>query len=131
MSISRREVLKASAGAAALCATGVNLFAADGKKIPVGLELYSVRDDMKKDLPGTIAAVAQMGYVGVEFAGYFGRKADELKKILDDNHIVCPSTHIPGGLDALTGDNFEKSIAFHKTIGCNFLIVPYMDDKKY
>jgi sugar phosphate isomerase/epimerase len=131
MSLSRRNVLKLSATAAALYATGLKAFAQDGKKIPIGLELYSVRDDMKKDVPSTLAAVGKMGYVGVEFAGYFGHGAAELKKLLDDNHLVCPSTHIPGGLMALSADNLQKSIDFHHTLGCNWLIVPFMDAKTY
>ena len=53
-------------------------------KIPVGLQLYSVREDMANDVPGTLKAVAEMGYEGVEFAGYFDYSAEDLKAILDD-----------------------------------------------
>ncbi|MDP6107122.1 MAG: sugar phosphate isomerase/epimerase, partial [Candidatus Brocadiia bacterium] len=52
--------------------------------IPIGLQLYSVRDDSARDLPGTLEAVAKMGYTGVEFAGYHGYGADDLRKMLDD-----------------------------------------------
>ena len=93
MHCSRRDLLKLGLGAAAVCTTGVNLFAADKKKIPIGLQLYSVRNDCQKDLPAVIQAVAKMGYQGVEFAGYYGRKADELRKLLDDNGLKCCGTH--------------------------------------
>ncbi len=93
-----------------------------GFRTSVGVQLYSVRDDCGKDLPGTIAKVAQMGYQGVEFAGYYGRSAADLKKMLDDNGIVCCGTHT--GLDTLLGDNLQKTIDFNKAIGNKYLIVP-------
>ncbi len=93
-----------------------------GFRTQVGVQLYSVRDDCAKDLPGTIAKVAQMGYQGVEFAGYYGRSAAELRQMLDDNGIVCCGTHT--GLDTLLGDNLQKTIDFNKTLGNRYLIVP-------
>lgn len=90
--------------------------------IPIALQLYSVRDDCAKDLLGTLKAVAKMGYAGVEFAGYYGRTAQELKKMLDDLNLKCCGTHI--GLDTLLGDELEKTVEFNKTIGNKFLIVP-------
>ena len=62
--------------------------------IPVGLQLYSIREDCQKDLPGCLSAVAKMGYDGVEFAGYYGRSAAELRKMLDDLNLKALSTHI-------------------------------------
>ena len=50
-------------------------------KLPIGLQLYSVRDAMEKDFAGTIKAVAEMGYDQVEFAGLFGHSAEEVKAI--------------------------------------------------
>lgn len=129
--LSRRQVLKLSASAAALCASGLPAFGADGKKIPIALEMYSLRDDMKKDVAGTIAAVGQMGYKGVEFAGYFGKSAADLRKMLDDAGLVCMSTHIQGGLAALSGDNLAKNIEYHHTLGNHYIIVPYLDHKTY
>ena len=66
--------------------------AASDKKIPVGLQLYSVREQCKIDLPGTVAAVSKIGYRGVEFAGYHGRSAKELRQLLDDNGLVACGT---------------------------------------
>ena len=88
----------------------------------MGLQLYSVRGECGKDLPGTLAAVAKIGYHGVEFAGYYGRKADELKKLLDDNGLKCCGTHT--GWGTILGEKLKETIEFNKTIGNKFLIVP-------
>lgn len=91
-------------------------------RIPIALQLYSVRDDCARDLAGTIAAVAKMGYEGVEFAGYYGFSAEELRKMVDDNGLKVAGTHI--GLDTLLGDELERTVEFNKTLGNDFLIVP-------
>lgn len=90
--------------------------------IPIALQLYSVRDDCAADLPGTVAKVAKLGYDGVEFAGYYGYSAEDIRRILDDNGLKCAGTHI--GIDTLLGDALAPTIEFHQTIGCKFLIVP-------
>jgi sugar phosphate isomerase/epimerase len=125
MNFSRRNMLKLGIGAAGLLAAGVKPLRAEvkiAKKIPIGLQLYSVRDACGKDLPGVLAAVAKMGYQGVEFAGYYGRKAEALRKLLDDNGLKCCGTHT--GLDTLTGNALQGTIEFNKTIGNKYLIVP-------
>jgi len=125
MNFSRRNMLKLGVGAAGLLAAGVKPLRAEvksEKKIPIGLQLYSVRDACGKDLPGVLAAVAKMGYQGVEFAGYYGRKAEGLRKLLDDNGLKCCGTHT--GLDTLTGNALQGTIEFNKTIGNKYLIVP-------
>jgi len=124
-SISRRTFLKMSAAAAALAGVPpAALFAADtygGNKIPFGLQLYSVRDDCAKDLVGTVTAVAKMGYKGVEFAGYHGRDAKTLRKLLDDVGLKCCGTHL--ALDTLLGDKLAPTIEFNRILGNPFLIV--------
>ncbi len=92
------------------------------RQIPFGLQLYSVRGDCGKDLPGTLAKVAKMGYAAVEFAGYYGRNAKDMRKLLDDNGLVCCGTHAQ--FNSLLGDNLPKTIEFNKTIGNKYLIVP-------
>src|SRR5438105_11085129 len=93
-----------------------------GKPLQVGLQLYAVRDDCAKDLPGVLKAVAKMGYTGVEFAGYYGRSAQELRAMLDEDGLKCYGTHI--GLETLLGDNLAKTVEFNKVLGNNMLIVP-------
>lgn len=95
------------------------------KKIPIGVQLYSVREDCKKDLAGTLKAVAQMGYKAVEFAGYYDHSAADLRKLLDENKLTCCGTHT--GLDTLSDEKLAATIEFNKTIGNKFLIVPWMD----
>jgi sugar phosphate isomerase/epimerase len=126
-SVSRRGFLKVGALAAASMSLPELLSAAEQKKIPVGLQLYSLRADAPKDLPKTLEAVAKMGYKGVEFAGYFDKKAAELRKLLDDNGLVCCGTHTP--LETIQPDKLAATIEFNKTLGNKYLMVPYMDGK--
>jgi len=122
--ISRRTMLRFSAGMAAVCATGLPALAADepAKKIPIGLQLYSVRTACTNDLPAVLEAVAKMGYQGVEFAGYYGRKAPDLRRLLDQNGLKCCGTHT--GWDTVQPKNWDATVEFNKTIGNKYLIVP-------
>ena len=95
-----------------------------GKPLKIGLQLYSVRNDCAKDLPGVLKAVAKMGYTGVEFAGYHGRTASELRQMLHDDKLQCYGTHV--ALDALLGDSLEKTMTFCQTLGCKLVIVPWI-----
>jgi sugar phosphate isomerase/epimerase len=130
--LSRREFLKAAAVGA-----GAGLIRLDGlaapagpqagapkKKIPVGVQLYSVRQAASKDLPAVIEAIGKMGYKGVEFAGYYGweAKPKELRKLLDANGLKCCGTHT--GLETVTGDNLKSTADLHAILGNSFLIVP-------
>ena len=139
--LSRRMVLKSGlAAAAGVCALGSIVKGAEEAKkeetpkkarkpMWIGLQLYTVREECKKDFPGTIAAVANMGYQGVEFAGYYDRKPEEIRQMLRDNKIRCCGTHTQ--LDTLLGENLSKTIEFNKVIGNRFLIVPWLDPNKY
>jgi sugar phosphate isomerase/epimerase len=129
--LTRRDFLAASAasvGALSLLATGCSqeqMAAGKKKKIPVGLQLYSVRKDAEKDLPGVLKAVKAMGYEGVEFAGYYNHKAPDIRKMLDDNGLVCCGTHTQ--YDTLKPDKFDETIAFNRTLGNKYIIVPWLD----
>jgi sugar phosphate isomerase/epimerase len=92
------------------------------KKIPIAVQLYSVRSLCAADLPATIAGIAKLGYQAVEFAGYYDRPAPELRKMLDNNGLKCCGTHLH--IDALLGDSLERTIEFNKVIGNPTLIVP-------
>jgi len=97
-------------------------------KIPIGLQLYSVREDCARDLPGSLDAVARMGYVAVEFAGYYGRSAQELRKMLDDRGLKCCGTHT--GFNTIMGDELPRTIEFNQTLGNRFLIVPGLPEER-
>ena len=95
----------------------------------IGLQLYTVRDQCAQDFQGTLKAVADMGFSGVEFAGYYGRSAEELRKWLDGDHLTCYGSHISVG--DLLGDNFAKTVAFNKTLGNHLLVVPSLPGDTY
>jgi sugar phosphate isomerase/epimerase len=95
--------------------------------IPIALQLYSIREDCKQDLPGTLKAVADMGYQGVEFAGYYDRSAEDLRLMLDDLGLICCGTHT--GINTLLGDELEATVAFNKALGNPFLIVPGLPEE--
>lgn len=96
--------------------------------IPIALQLYSIRHDCEKDLPGTLKAVARMGYDGVEFAGYYGYSAPDLRKMLDDLGLRVAGTHL--GLNALLGDQFAATVEFNRVLGNKFLIVPGLPEER-
>jgi sugar phosphate isomerase/epimerase len=95
------------------------------KDVPVGLELYSVRDELAKDLKGTVTAVAKMGYQIVEFySPYFDWTPDQAKdvrKLLDDLGIQCRSTH--NGTPSFTADGLKKAIELNQIIGSKYIIM--------
>lgn len=91
-------------------------------RIEYGLQMYSLRDITEKDLKGALKKVADMGYKYVEFAGFFGNTAEDVKSWLDEYGLVCSGTHTDG--DALAPDIIDDTIRYHQTIGCKNLIVP-------
>ncbi|MDQ3174524.1 MAG: sugar phosphate isomerase/epimerase, partial [Acidobacteriota bacterium] len=118
-SISRRSFM-------ALAATApFGLAAPKGKRIPVGLELFSVRDELAKDLTGTVRAVAKMGYEAVEFFSPYYQwtpaYAGEVRKLLDDLGIRCPSTH--NGANAFTADGLQKAIELNQILGSKTIVM--------
>jgi sugar phosphate isomerase/epimerase len=99
--------------------------------IPVGLELYSVRDALQKDLEGTVRAVAQMGYECVEFyAPYFEWTEDQtrnIRKLLDQLGILCFSTH--NNDDYLTAKNISRTRDLNLILGSKYVVQAYSEPK--
>ena len=127
----RREFLKVVAAGAGAGLVGLERLAGSGrldaaapKAIPVGVQLYSVREEAAKNLPRVLEAIGKMGYKGVEFAGYYGWEKDpkSLRKLLDDNGLKCCGTHTD--LATVTGDSLEATAELHHILGNRFLIVP-------
>jgi sugar phosphate isomerase/epimerase len=118
-SISRRSFL-AMAGALPFAAR----LGAAGSNVPVGLELYSVRDALAKDLMGTVRAVAKLGYQVVEFySPYYDwtpQMAADVRKLLDDLGIACHSTHNSG---SIFNDGLQKAIDLNHAIGSKYIIM--------
>ncbi|MCM8785943.1 MAG: sugar phosphate isomerase/epimerase [Candidatus Omnitrophica bacterium] len=95
--------------------------------IKIAIQLYSVRHDCEKDLYKVLKEIAKIGYEGVEFAGYYNRSAEELKKMLNDLNLKVAGTHIR--IDTLLGDELKKTIEFNKIIGNKYLIVPILPEE--
>lgn len=92
----------------------------------VGLQLYTVREEMEKDFRGTLEKVAALGYKGVEFHTFFGRGAEEVKSILDELGLTALGTHTAY---AQLLEHLDAEIAYNKQIGTNTLIVPYLAEE--
>ena len=94
-------------------------------KYNYGIQLYSVRDITEKNLPEALEQIAALGYKEVEFAGFFGYSAEEIKEMLDKNGLAVSGTH--SGWNEITPDNIEETVKYHKTIGNPNFIVPGAD----
>ncbi|MBQ5790245.1 MAG: hypothetical protein IIW01_08135, partial [Thermoguttaceae bacterium] len=119
--MNRRRFLQAGLGATACGALGafssattLTAWGADAapvkpvKKVPLALQVYSLREYAAKDLAGTMKKIAEMGYEGVEFAGYYGKSAKEVRKALDDAGLKAISTHL--GVPQLLDGAFEETV---------------------
>jgi sugar phosphate isomerase/epimerase len=99
--------------------------------IPVGLEMYSVRDALGKDPEGTIRAVAAMGYQGLEFyAPYFTwteSQAQDMRKVLDELKIRCFSTHNDG--DYFSGDKLQHARQLNLILGSKYMVMASSHDE--
>jgi sugar phosphate isomerase/epimerase len=107
-----------------LAATPLVLGAAK-KHIPIGLELYSVRNELKKDMMGTLQSVGKMGYECVEFfSPYFDWTTDyakEVRKKIDGLGVRCYSTH--NSLTSFSGDGLSKAMELNKILGTKFIVL--------
>src|SRR5512137_1199280 len=144
----RREFLKKTLGLAIACTAGPAVWAAEAekkkqggkgkknaaagaRKIAVGCQLYAVRSEFTKDVPGTLKTLAGMGYEGVEFWGYGGTafiykdaagkewSAQELRKLLDDNKLKCCGIHLTPA--ALADNKLQITIDNNKVLGNKYL----------
>jgi len=94
-------------------------------KIEYGIQMFSLRDLAEQDLKAALTKVAEQGYRYVEFAGFFGHSAEDVRSWLDELGLKCSGTHT--GLGELQDHNIEQTIKYHKTIGCDNIIVPGLD----
>jgi sugar phosphate isomerase/epimerase len=138
--ISRRSFLQTSALAGTALLTSNSLFAKGENAKNIGLQLYSVRDEMKKDPIATMKAVAEMGYKNVEHANYVGGKfygyePKEFRKIIDDMGLIMRSGHVVLGGQHYDNakmdftDEWKKTIEDAAILGQKYLVSPWMDIK--
>ena len=90
---------------------------------PVAIQMYSLRDDAKKNLYATLKKVKALGYDGVEFAGLYGHTAEEVRDMCADIGLVPISAHVPY-VDMVADP--EGVIGQYATIGCKYVVVPYL-----
>jgi sugar phosphate isomerase/epimerase len=114
---SRRSILALAAAAATV--------SAQRKRIPLGLELFSVRNELQKDLMGTVRAVAKIGYEDVEFFSPYYEwtpaYAKDVRKLLDDIGMRCLSTH--NGPKSFTPEGQPKAIELNQILGCKYIVL--------
>jgi sugar phosphate isomerase/epimerase len=128
---SRRDFLALSTTGVACASLGMlqgckTLFASKAKP-KIGVQLYSIREVCKSDLVGSLKALKEIGYAGVEFAGTYGKSAKELKGLLDDHGLLACGTH--AGLDTLKPDKLSATLDFYSQLGCPYITVPYLRAK--
>ena len=130
MSISRRKFLERTGlGLGALALSQQGNIAADPYGIPVGLQLYTVRDHLEKDLEGTFKHVREIGYTVVDLGGtfdFYGRKPADLKRMLNDAGLEPLSTHFTEG--QLKKD-LAKHIADSKECGITYIGLASLDEQ--
>lgn len=95
--------------------------------LPVGLQMWSLRDDCREDFFGTVRKVADLGFAGVEFAGFYGHKASEVKRVLEGCGLKAAGSHV--GLDQLAEQQILETLEFHRELECPFVIVPWLPEE--
>lgn len=91
-------------------------------RLPIALQVYSVRHDAERDLAGTLKAVGKMGYDGVEFAGFYGHPAEAVRAMADDAGLEIVGNHTQYA--DLQPDKLADTIAFHDVLGSICMVVP-------
>lgn len=95
------------------------------KKALIGYQLYSAREECAKDLLGVLKQLKKLGYDAVEFAGFYGHTADEIKAMLEEAGLEAVSDHVHY---ALIEEDMFKVISDHVKIGCKYIAVPFLDE---
>jgi sugar phosphate isomerase/epimerase len=121
------QTLAASAAAVPALRTLGPLLPSSARHLsPLGVQLYTVRASMQQDVARTLARVREIGYREVEFAGYFGKSAKDLKSMLRHNGLSSPSAHV--GLEDLT-TKLEATLEAASEVGHRWLVLAWMDEK--
>ena len=93
---------------------------------PIGLQLYSVREDLEKDFEGTLRKVKALGYDAVEFAGLFGHGAEEVRNLCKEIGLIPLSAHVPF-VDMMNDP--DGVLKVYADIGCKFVVIPYLTEE--
>src|SRR5690554_8125760 len=92
----------------------------------IGLQLWSVKDACSEDFIGTLKKLSEIGYDGVEFAGFYDTPAKELKKALDEYGLKACGSHTSV---SLLKDDLENVIEYNKIIGNEYIICPSLPEE--
>src|SRR5438270_4061385 len=136
MQTRRREFFKTTVtcGVGMALSPALSRAAEKAKRIPIGFQLYTVRGEFARYVPGTLKKLGEIGYQAVEFWGYAGTpdvyqkySATELRKFLDDSGLKCCGMHLE--LKALGAETLKRTIENNKTLGSEYLNVAAAKDK--
>ena len=116
---SRRSFLKTSGAVAAGACVGAQRMAAKPVGLPIGLQLYSVRNQLPKDFEGTLRQLGAMGYREVEAAGYYDKTAADFGNAMEKAGLKCISTHHP--LNVLR-PQLDQLIEYAQALGLEYMI---------
>ena len=94
--------------------------------LPIALQLYSVREDLEKDLKGTLAKVKAMGYEGVEFAGLYDNSVEDIVAALKEYDLIPVAAHVPF-VDMIKDP--EGMMDTYARIGCKYVVIPYLTEE--
>lgn len=94
--------------------------------LPIGLQLFSVRDDMEADFKGTLEKVKEMGYDAVEFAGLYGNSPAQVKRLCEEIGLVPVSAHVPFAEMIADPDGVLDA---YREIGCEQIVIPYLTEE--
>lgn len=126
MTVDRRTFVGQLATAGLVAASGVGFAQTGPRRIDrVGMQLYTVRSEMEKDVEATLSRIAAIGYKEVEFAGYFEKTPRQIRDMLARHDLTAPSTHIDlTTISTRVAGVIEDSLI----IGHKFIVMPYLDD---
>src|ERR1044071_2892616 len=125
--LGRREFLGRVGGVAAAIGLGGLPRLARKKLGPIGIQLYTVRRELAKDVEGTLSKLAAIGYQEVEFAGYPEGSAKSLRGILDRLHLTAPSGHV--SLQALRS-GWDRTLEEAATVGQKYVVVAFISEEE-
>ena len=95
--------------------------------IPIALQLYSIRDEMAEDVPATLRRVAEMGYDGVEFAGFFDHDPEDLGELCEDLGLGIAGAHMP--VSAIQEFELQAAIDDMISLGNDYIVVPGLSEE--
>ena len=123
----RRHFLQRGLMLSASCGFSPLLAAQTRRVERIGLQLYTLREELSRDFDGTLSRVAALGFREMEFAGYYERNAAQVRKVLDYNGLVSPAAHIQ--MAAVRSD-LQREVDFAAEVGQRYIVVPIIADSE-